>query len=37
MKFETDNAWVTVNLVFFHVIFVFLIWSFFQVMITDPG
>lgn len=32
-----DDQYVMVLLVFFHLFFVLLIWSFFQAMTTDPG
>ena len=32
-----ESVPILLVLVFFHVIFVFLLWSFFQSMTTDPG
>jgi len=36
-KALSDNYWVSVMLTFFHVLFIMLLWSFFQSMTTDPG
>ena len=33
----TDSPLISGLLAIFHVLFIFMVWSFFQTMITDPG